>query len=104
MMPNPSPRSLSAAAAIACASLALPAAAALTCEQLFAIAESTVQFRDQGNSLQQVLAGLKDKEIGAKLSAGEVQVLHKTVTAVYLGSATAAEIALECKEAEAKKK
>jgi hypothetical protein len=103
MMRNRSRRSLAAAAAVACAGLAMPATAALTCEQLFAIAESTVQFRDQGYSLQQVLGGLKDKEIGAKLAAGEVQVLHKTVTAVYLGNATAAEIALECKEATPKK-
>jgi hypothetical protein len=78
---------------------ATPAEAALTCEQLFAIAERTVEFRDQGHTLQQVLASLKSKDIEGKLTADEIQVLRKSVTAVYLGSATAAEVALTCKEA-----
>ena len=91
-----------AGAFVAVAGFSAPAPAALSCEQLFVIAESTVQFRDQGHSLQQVLAGLKDKEL-AKLTAEEMQVLHKTVTAVYLGNATAGEIALACKEAAPRK-
>ena len=70
---------------------------------MFAIAESTIQLRDQGASLQQVLGELKSKEVAEKLSAEEVQVLRKTVSAVYLGNATAAEVALACKEAAPKK-
>ena len=77
------------------AGLAAPGArAALSCEQMFAIAESTVQLRDQGASLQQVLAELKTREVAEKLSVEEVQVLRKNVSAVYLGNATAAEVAL----------
>ena len=90
---------LAVAATLANAGAAPAAAPTLTCEQMFAIAESALQYRDQGSTLQQVLAGLHDKEISARLSADEVQVLRKTVTAVYLGNATAAEIALACKEA-----
>jgi hypothetical protein len=82
---------------------AMPAQAALRCEQLFAIAESAIEFRDQGHTLQQVLAGLKNKEIVGKLTADEIQVLYKAVTAVYLGNASATEVALTCKEAMPKK-
>jgi hypothetical protein len=88
----------------ALAGFAAPAArAALSCEQMFAIAERTVELRDHGASLQQVLAELKSREVAEKLSAEEVQVLRKTVSAVYLGNATAAEVALACKEAAPKK-
>ena len=92
-----------AGAFAAFAGFSAAASAALTCEQLFVIAESAIQQRDQGHSLQQVLAGLKDQALVAKLTAEELQVLHKTVTAVYLGNATAGEIALACKEAAPKK-
>ena len=68
----------------------LPATAALTCEQLFAVAESAIELRDQGHSLQQVLAGLMGKDIAGKFTADEMQVLRKAVTAVYLGNASAA--------------
>lgn len=77
----------------------LPADSSLSCEQLYAVAQSAVEFRDQGYSLQQVLAGLKGGELEAKLSADEIQVLRKAVTAVYLGNASAEEIALACRQA-----
>lgn len=80
-----------------------PAAAGLSCEQLFAVVESAVQFRDQGYSLQQVLNGLKGGEVEAKLSADEIQVLRKSVTAVYLGNASVDEIVLACREARGDK-
>jgi hypothetical protein len=91
-----------------CAAFALsgqvaPAAAGLSCEQLFAVVESAVQFRDQGYSLQQVLNGLKGGEVEAKLSADEIQVLRKSVTAVYLGNASVDEIVLACREARGDK-
>lgn len=105
-VPSGSPsRGWAPALAGACAVLALgaaaqPAHAALTCAQLLAVLKSTVQFRDQGYSLQQVLAGLEGNEIAAKLTVEERQVLHKSVTAVYLGDASAEEVALACKEAQ----
>ena len=90
----------------ACMVLALGAEAAaaatpakLSCEQLHAVMESVVQFRDQGYSLQQILNGLKGGEIDGKLSADDVQVLRKAAAAVYLGNASVEEIALACKQA-----
>ena len=87
----------------ACMVLALGAEAAaaatpakLSCEQLHAVMESVVQFRDQGYSLQQILNG---GEIEGKLSADDVQVLRKAAAAVYLGNASVEEIALACKQA-----
>jgi hypothetical protein len=85
------------------ASPAVPAAKGLSCEQLFAVVESAVQFRDQGYSLQQVLNGLKGGEIESKLTAEEVQVLRKSVTAVYLGNASVDEIVLTCRQARGEK-
>lgn len=85
---------------LALAAPAAPARAALTCAQLLAVLQSTVQFRDQGYSLQQVLAGLKGNDLAAKLTAEELQVLRKSVTAVYLGDASTEQVVLACKEAQ----
>ena len=70
----------------------------LTCEQLFAVVKSALQYRDQGHSLQQVLAGLKSPDIDGKLSQEDVQTLRQAVTAVYLGNVSAEELAVECRE------
>ena len=71
-------------------------AAGLTCEQLFAITRSTVQHRDQGYSLPQVLAALKTVESEGKLSAMELGTLRRAITLAYLGHASPEEIAIEC--------
>jgi hypothetical protein len=81
--------------------LAGEAKTGLTCEQLFAVVQSAVQFRDQGYSLQQVLAGLKGLDTEGKLSREDMQTLHKAVTAAYLGNASPEEIAVACREARA---
>jgi hypothetical protein len=94
---------LAGCAAFALAGPVAPAAAGLSCEQLFAVIESAVQFRDQGYSLQQVLNGLKGGELQAKLSADEIEVLRKSVTAVYLGNASVDEIVLACRQARGEK-
>ena len=73
--------------------------ARLTCEQLYAVMETVVQYRDQGYSLQQVLNALKGSDIEARLGAADVQVLRKSATAVYLGNASAEEVALACRQA-----
>lgn len=73
-----------------------PARAAVSCEQVFAIAQTAVRYRDQGYSLDQVLGALKDVDPQSKLSAAELEILRKAVTATYLGSATSEEVALEC--------
>ena len=94
---------LAAVAAFALAGPALAAESGLNCGHLFVVAERTVQFRDQGYSLQQVLNGLKDDTLETKLSADAIQVLRKSVTAVYLGNASIEEIVLACREARGDK-
>ncbi len=91
-------RSLRPILAVVLLALALAphARAALTCEQLLAIMEAAVRYRDQGYSLSQVLAGLKGIDTEHKLDAAEVGVLRKAIEAVYLGNATPQELALEC--------
>jgi hypothetical protein len=70
--------------------------AALTCEQLLAVAQAAVRYRDQGYSLSQVLLGLKDVEAEHKLNKTEVDLLQKAVSASYLSQAAPEEVALEC--------
>jgi len=70
--------------------------AALTCEQLFAITQSAVRYRDQGYSLDQVLGGLKGVDAEGKLTAAELDVLRRSITIVYMSQATPEEVALEC--------
>ena len=96
-------RLLAASAAFTLWASALPAHAALTCEQILAVLQNTVLLRGQGYSLQQVLNGLQGDALEAKLSADDIQVLRKSVTAVYLGNASIEEIVLACREARGDK-
>ena len=80
------------------AALAGEAKMGLTCEQLFAVVKSALQYRDQGYSLQQVQAGLQGPDIEGKLSQEDVQRLRQAVTAVYLGNVSAEELAVECRD------
>jgi hypothetical protein len=72
------------------------ASAALSCEQLLAAGQAAVRYRDEGYSLNQVLAALKDVEVENKLNKAELDVLLKAVSASYLSQASPEEIALEC--------
>ena len=86
----------SALIAICLALTGAEARAALTCEQLLAATQAAVRYRDQGYSLNQVMAGLKDVEVEHKLSKAEFDLLQKSVSASYLSQATPEEIAVEC--------
>jgi hypothetical protein len=87
-----------AAAAVLLNALVAPgfAHAALTCEQLFAVAQTTERYRDQGYTLAQVLDALKSVDRDGKLGALELEFLRRAVTATYLGHASPGEIAVEC--------
>jgi hypothetical protein len=86
-----------AACGLLCAlGVAAPAAAGLTCEQLLAVTQAAVRYRDEGNSLKQVLAALKEVEIEHKLTKVELDLLHKAVSASYLSQASPEEITVEC--------
>ncbi len=71
-------------------------ATGLTCEQLFAVAQTAVRYRDEGYTLDQVLSALKAVNAEGKLTAGELETLRRAVTLAYMGNASPNEIALEC--------
>ena len=75
----------------------------LTCERLYAVAKSAVQYRDEGYTLKQVLAALKSEQDEGKLTAGEIETLRKAITLVYLGNAWPEEVAIECRNARGAK-
>ena len=87
---------LGAAAALCWALGAERARAAFTCEQLYAVLQATVRYRDEGYSLSQVLGALKNVEDEHKLSKPEMDVLQKSVSATYLSQAAPEEVTLEC--------
>jgi hypothetical protein len=100
MQPTSLTRAAAAAIALVLALLlAAPASAALTCEQLIVIAETAVRYRDQGYTLNQVLAELKSVDRDNRLTAAELDVLRNSVSLVYLGNASPKEVALECVQA-----
>jgi hypothetical protein len=70
--------------------------ATLTCEQVYAVAQSSVRFRDQGLALAQVLAVLDGNDIRSKFGGAQIALLRDAVSLAYLGNATPEEIALEC--------
>lgn len=89
--------------ALAALALMPPAAGAaavaegtLTCEQIFAVAQASVRFRDQGHSLDRVLDGLREVDAQRRLSASEMSLLRNAVSIAYLGNASPEEIALQC--------
>ena len=81
-----------------------PAAAALSCEQVFAITQAAVRYRDQGYSLEQVLSALKGVDPDNKLTGVELEALRNAVSLAYLGHAGPEEIALECMQARGQAK
>lgn len=76
--------------------LAADAVSALTCEQLYAVAQASVRYRDQGLALDRVLAVLEHADARSKLDGRQMQVLRDVVSVAYLGNATPEEIALVC--------
>lgn len=83
-------------AAFAAEALAAGGGAKLTCEQIFAVAQSSVRFRDQGQALAQVLAVFDGDDVKSKFDGAQIALLRDAVSVVYLGNATPEEIALEC--------
>lgn len=75
---------------------AADAGAKLTCEQIYAVAQTSVRYRDQGHALSQVLAALEADSVKNKLDGAQFALLRNAVSVVYLGNATPEEVALEC--------
>jgi hypothetical protein len=77
-----------------CAAAESPAG--LTCEQIFAVAQTALRYRDQGYTLNQVLAEMRGVNAEGKLTAAELDTLRRAITLAYIGNASPEEIALEC--------
>jgi hypothetical protein len=77
-----------------CAAAESPAG--LSCEQIFAVAQTALRYRDQGYSLNQVLAEMRGVNAEGKLTAAELDTLRRAITLAYIGNASPEEIALEC--------
>ena len=68
----------------------------LTCEQIFAVAQTALRYRDQGYTLNQVLEQMKGLNAEGKLTAAELDTLGRVLTLAYMGNASPEEIAIEC--------
>jgi hypothetical protein len=73
---------------------------ALSCEQVYAIAQTTIGYRDKGYTLDQVLGLLKRSQAEGKLTALELETLRRAISAAFLGHASPEEIALQCLRAQ----
>lgn len=75
------------------------AGAAVTCDQLGNIAQTTEQLRNQGYSLEAVLAEADTLEVSDKLSKQEIARVRDTVDQAFRRTRTPLEILQDCKEA-----
>ena len=74
------------------------AGAAVTCEQLADIAYATQQLRDQGNSLQAVLAEADRLEASGKFTTNELGHIKAVVETAFKSARSPLEIFQECKD------
>ena len=81
---------------------AVSATAAVTCDQLGNIALATEQFRNEGESLQAILAEANKLESANSLTKEDMQRVRQTVQQTYDRTRTALEIRQECKDIPAK--
>ena len=79
-----------------------PAAAVVTCDQLGNIALATEQYRNQGESLQAIMAEADKLESGGNLNKEDMVRVRKTVQESYDGTRNPLEIRRNCKEVPAK--
>jgi hypothetical protein len=73
------------------------ASAALSCEHLVAVAQTTIAMRDQGHSLSQVLADVERAELREALNAQEINLLRQIVRISFSSEYSPREILEACK-------
>ena len=76
--------------------------AAVTCEQMGNIALATEQYRNQGESLQAVLAEANKLENDGQFSKDDMLRIRRTVQESFDRTRSALEILAECKQASSK--
>lgn len=70
--------------------------AALSCEQLVAVSQTSIALRDQGQSLSQVLAEIERSEIRQALDAQEVNLLRQIVRISFTSEFSPSEVLAAC--------
>ena len=76
------------------------AAADVTCEQLGNIAQTTEALRNQGNSLEAMLAEADRLEASDKLSIQDVSRVKEVVKQVFSRNLTPLEVLQDCRDAQ----
>ena len=79
--------------------ICVAAPAAVTCEQLGNIAQTTEQLRNQGNALAEVLAEADKLEVSNQLSKQDIGLVRAVVEKVFTRDRTPLEILQECRQA-----
>ncbi len=74
------------------------AGAAVTCEQFADIAFAAQQLRDQGNSLQMVLAEADKLELSKKFTADDLDRIKDVVAIAFKSIRSPLEVFQECKD------
>jgi len=87
----------------ACACLAMvfacaAARAELTCDQLGAIAKTTVELRNQGASLTRLLADAERDEMKSRLVEREIEVVKRVIRLTFDGTVSPAEVVEACQQ------
>lgn len=74
------------------------ARAELTCEQLGAIARTTVELRNQGASLTRLLADAERDETKSRLTARELEIVKQVIRLSFDGTLSPAEVVEACQQ------
>jgi hypothetical protein len=74
--------------------------AALECDQVVAVAQTTVKLRDGGASLNAVMREIESGDLRQKLDAQELNLLRQVVRISFTSEASVAEIFESCKAGE----
>ena len=85
---------LAAVLILACAA----ARAELTCEQLGAVAKTTIEMRNQGASLTRLLADAERGEMRSRLTARELEVVKQVIRLSFDGTMSPAEVLEACQQ------
>jgi hypothetical protein len=77
-----------------------PARAALDCDQLVAVAQTTLSLRDQGASLSAVMSEIERGDLRQTLTAQELNLLRQIVRLSFTSEVSVREIFESCQAGE----
>jgi hypothetical protein len=79
---------------------AIPAQAALECDQVIVVAQAAIKLRDDGMSLNAVIRDMENSDLQQKLDAKEINLLCQIVRLSYTSETSLREIAETCNAGE----